>query len=430
MSNKLYTLRPVITQPQDEFGKLLSKVLSPARPLQSEEYLKGREQQLADIKKAVYQPGRHVLIHGLRGVGKSSLAQTAAYSLSRQADPIVIGCDRRSSFGRVIREVFEEAENSNPKVRQKIKESGASFSRLGIGLNTKVTTTETAPSDAGSVNEAVRFMQYLCQAYAEEPVVVIDEFDQIVDKVEQEHFTNFIKQVSDKHVPARFIFCGIGESADAIMKAHGSADRYFHTVELGQLPYEARYDIVTSSADTLGIVIDDETVMRIARISDGFPHYVHIVSEKLYWRVYEAENSGVVTPELFEGAMGDASMAMDMKLRGPYEKATQKYNNDYEGVLWAVADGHELQRRSTDIYGSYIRIMSERKDEALDRTKFNARINALKRTTHGKILTGNRQGWYEFSEKMIRGYVRLRAEQAGVLLDADLPKVPRRSSSI
>lgn len=218
-------------------------------------------------------------------------------------------------------------------------------------------------------------------------------------------------------------------SIDAIMAAHESADRYFHTVALQRLPWEARFEIVTVAADALGIEIDDDTIIRIARISDGFPHYVHFISEKLFWRVYRADNGGRVTHELFQRAMADASSAMEMKLRGPYELATQKYNNDYETVLWATADGHELRRRSTDIFDSYERIMLGRSEGALNRAQFNQRMNSLKQPSHGSILTATRQGWYEFSEKVIRGYVRLRAEQAAVVLETDHPAAPRRVNS-
>jgi len=97
--------------------------------------------------------------------------------------------------------------------------------------------------------------------------------------------------------------------------------------------------------------------------------------------------------------MSDAAAAMEMRLNGPYEKATQKYSNDYECVLWAAADGHELQRRSTAIFECYQRIMRDRTEDALDRARFNQRINALKQPSHASILTGTRQGWYEFTEK-------------------------------
>lgn len=427
MTKQIRGLRAVLAPSEHDFGIALGKVLSPSQPLHSEEFLRGREQQLAGIKRALYQSGRHVLIHGLRGVGKSSLAQTAAYSLSSGMDPIIIGCDGKSTFKSVVREIYNEAANANPAVEKRIKEVSGGFARLGLSLGGKVTTHEGPANEPGSVNEAVRLVQFLCETFDASPVIVIDEFDQVRDKGEQESFANFIKQVSDRHVPARFIFCGIGESVDAIMEAHGSADRYFHTVGLGQLPWEARFEIVIGAAERLGIETEGNTVVRIARISDGFPHYVHFVSEKLFWRVYEANNEGRVTPELFEMAMTDAAAEMDMKLKGPYETATQKYNNDYEAVLWAAADGHELRRRSTDIYESYQRIMRDRPQEALDRDRFNQRINSLKQPSHASILTGTRQGWYEFTEKMIRGYVRLRAEQEGVLLEVDHPALKSRA---
>ena len=215
---------------------------------------------------------------------------------------------------------------------------------------------EGRPNDPGSVNEAVRLIKFLTDGLNFRVCVVVDEFDLVTKRDDQVTFTNFLKQISDQHVPAVFIVCGIGESVEAVMDAHGSADRYFHTVGLGQLPWEARFEIVEKSADALGIEVDRDTIIRIGRICDGFPHYVHLIAEKLYWKVFEASNGGVVTPTLFDEAMRDAADAMDMKLRKPYEVATQKYQNDYESVLWAAADGHELRRRSSDIFSSYERI--------------------------------------------------------------------------
>lgn len=273
-----------------------------------------------------------------------------------------------------------------------------------------------------SVNDAVRVVQFITERLSGKPVFVIDEFDLVCSADVQRDFAHLVKQVSDKGVDVCFIFCGIAESADALMAAHGSADRYFHAVDLGKLPWEARFEIVTSAADSLGIEVDDSTVVRIAMICDGFPYYIHFISEKLFWQVYDAKNSGVVTPELFDKAMELAAGAMDMKLRGPYEKATQKYNDTYSSILFSVADGHELKKRSSAVFDTYIEIMKQLSLEPLSRDQFNARMNRLKGEAHGQILSGTRQGWYEFTEKMIRGFVRLKAEQAGVFLQPDHPK--------
>jgi hypothetical protein len=108
-------------------------------------------------------------------------------------------------------------------------------------------------------------------------------------------------------------------------------------------------------------------------------------------------------------------------------KATKKYSDDYEEVLWAVADDKELSRRSTDIFNSYLRIMRHREGRAaISREKFNQRMNALKRPAHGSILKATRAGWYGFPENILRGYVRLRAEQKEVELEVDHQLLKRR----
>ncbi|MFT3974628.1 MAG: ATP-binding protein [Amaricoccus sp.] len=422
------TRRAVMVSSHDQFGELLAQVLSPSRPLQSEELLRGRQHQMADLRKAFYQPGRHVLIHGLRGVGKTSLAQTAAFSLASHSDPILVGCEEGSTLFSVIREIFEFSEQRNPKIRERVREISGGFSRFGVNAAGTVQQTEGPVAEPGSTNDAVRLASHLCDIYDRDPIIVIDEFDLIKDESEQKRFVGFVKQISDRHIPIKFIFCGIGESPESIMAAHASAGRIFHTVGLGQLPWEAREEILGEAADRVGITVDRSTSLRIARISDGFPHYVHFLAEKLFWRVFEdREANGVAGHFHFQNAMNDASEAMDIELKGPYQKAIQKYNDDYEGVLWAVADGHELVRRSTDVFENYERIMRSIDREPLDRKKFNQRINSLKSPAHASILKGSRSGWYEFTEKMIWGYVRLRAERAGVSLDRDHPAAQSKS---
>lgn len=411
---------------EEEFGHLLASVLSPSRPLQSEEFLRGRGEQLSSIKRALYQPGRHALIHGLRGVGKSSLAQTAAYSISRGTEPIIIACEASSTFKRIVRDVFKEAEGKDPRLVEEVKRKSGGITLPWLKAEGSSEVRRAAEPDPQSLNDAVRLLSCIPRDQSTVSVVVIDEFDLIDDRGEQVQFTNFLKQISDRSINIKFIVCGIGESPARFMEAHGSADRYFHTVGLDRLAWEARFEIVRHAAEALDISVDEDTVIRIARISDGFPYYVHFISEKLFWRLYSVDPPPASTNQLFEAAMRDASNDMDMKLRGPYETATRKYRDDYESILWAAADGHELIRRSTDIFGSYVRIMGQRQENPLDRTKFNQRMNNLKQDNHARILSGTRQGWYEFTEKMVRGYVRLRAEQRGVELEVDHPAVQRR----
>ncbi len=210
MPNQFGHSRPIVTHSEHDFGVLLGKVLSPSQPLQSEEYLRGRTNQLTGIKQALHSPGRHVLIHGFRGVGKSSLAQTAAYAISRGGDPIIVACDSKSTFASVIYDIVNEASNKHPFVAKKLKETRVGVSAFVFNADYKETNQDAAsPGPPSSVNEAVRYIQAICDVNHFKPVIVIDEFDQLKDKDEQTYFTNFIKQISDKHVSAKFVFLGL-----------------------------------------------------------------------------------------------------------------------------------------------------------------------------------------------------------------------------
>ena len=177
-------------------------------------------------------------------------------------------------------------------------------------------------------------------------------------------------------------------------------------------------------------------------ISDGFPHYVHLITEKVLWKTFQdPEPITTSKPQHYTRGINEAVLDIEPHLKATYEKATLKYKSDYETVLWAVADHHELKRRSTDIYNSYTPIMRSLKEDALTslgllnanplwRDTFNQRMNSLKRVNHASILRANRQGWYEFSEAVVRGYVRLRAEARGVELGNEHPLDARNPDAL
>jgi len=236
--DKLQGLRTVLHPDQQVFGRALSRVLSPSQPLQSEEFLKGRAEQLHGIEKALFAPGRHVLIHGLRGVGKSSLAQTAAFKISRVNDPIIVSCDSGSTFNSIIKDIFNEAIGRDPRIVEETQKKAGAFGFSFWGLTTSSTrATEVKEKDVEepiSVNDAIRLIHFLSQTMGGKPVFVVDEFDLVTETTVQRDFANLVKQASDKRIDVCFIFCGIAESAEALMAAHGSADRYFHAVDLGK----------------------------------------------------------------------------------------------------------------------------------------------------------------------------------------------------
>ncbi len=86
------------------FEQTLRRTLSPTTPIRAPSQLRGREKLLEDIRRSLVQPGRHIFIHGDRGVGKTSLAQTVALEQQSSERMLVfLGCDNASTFYRTLR---------------------------------------------------------------------------------------------------------------------------------------------------------------------------------------------------------------------------------------------------------------------------------------------------------------------------------------
>jgi hypothetical protein len=273
-----------------------------------------------------------------------------------------------------------------------------------------------------SINEALVVIESLARSHDTAPVVIIDEFDQITDVAARRSVANFIKGVTDQEIPIRFIICGIGDSLDAMIGEHLSTGRLLAPMKLEAITVDARLKIVANAAESLGIEVDYETLMRIALISDGFPYYVHLIGEHLFWQAFDAEEDvTVTTPQQFDRALSAASEMAESNLKTAYSKATLKYKDDYAEILWAVADDSMLQRQLTEIYEtSYLRIMDVRKKKPLaKKPTFSNRLSALAGPAHGSVLEAAGNGWYQFRENRLLGYVRLVAERSGVKLDSE-----------
>jgi MoxR-like ATPase len=89
--------------------EIVTTNLTPARAISSPEHLKGRERALKQIERAFNSPGKHVFIFSDRGVGKTSLAQTAAFvQQSSSAEPIVLACGG-APFLSTVRDAVKRA---------------------------------------------------------------------------------------------------------------------------------------------------------------------------------------------------------------------------------------------------------------------------------------------------------------------------------
>lgn len=408
---------------EEAFRDVLRRHFTPGRAISSTEYLRGRETKLRQIDRAFNSDGKHIFIHGDRGVGKTSLARTAAFIHgSSEVAPPTIECEKTVTAYQLLRDIALCCVPGRDVAGQvSVKKTLKAGFPLLSGEITEDIKRGVIP-DFKSVNEALSVIGYLASLTSKTPVIVIDEFDVIEDETTRHTFASFIKHVSDQEVGIRFIVCGIGDSLDEMIGAHQSTGRYLMPVPLERLPHDARWEILSSAASELRVAIDENSLIRTGQVSDGFPYYVHLIGEKLFWALQDDENDvDRTSPEHFETALKEASIEAEPSLKSAYERATQKYTNDYQQVLWAVADHSTMRRQVKDIYDSYKRLMQRHyaDKEPMDLTKFYNRMNALKSERHGSIIRTTGAGWFEFRENRLRGYVRLMAQRNSVELEPE-----------
>jgi len=424
-----------------DFGREIEKFFRPQNPVEHASLLQGRKPQLQKIHETIAATGRSGFIWGDRGVGKTSLAVASAHeNLPAAVQPVRVGCDGRSHMLNLMSAVVSDLLGKDPL------SGGANYkATMTLGPLNVESSSSRQTWELENVNDAVRVLQAAVDQWRENfrgynPIVIIDEFDQLPVE-ERRYFGDLIKQIGDRAVRLTLLFCGVSESFDDLLGGHESAFRYVEPIHLERLYLDDAMRILHAGATGLGVAIHDDHALRAAQISDGFPHFVHLLGSAMLWQWYNDKSaSSKVESDHFEAGILRAVSSTEKKLEDLYHAATRKYTGGWDYLLWATADHHQLIEPSNNIWLSYCRIIreaevlrqskpelglpeivspNEKRQDPYDRARFNSKMYHLKDKGHGYVLKATRAGWYQFRVPMLRGYCRLLAQRYGIRLGGE-----------
>lgn len=412
---------------ESEFSNVLGQYLTPSSSIKTPERLLGRQKQLRQIQRALSSEGRQAIVHGDRGVGKTSLALTAAYLINNSSSgPIYVPCGEQDGFAEIILAIAERSVPAERTFEPTITGGGANLNILGIGggyqNQSKGKLEFRKPVN---INQALEIVRYISSTSEGIRVVVIDEMERMTNVEERKKFAEFIKNVSEIGGNTKFIFCGIGSTVEELIGAHPSSGRVLESIPLPRLHHDELWEIIETIAAKVGVTIEREMLIRIGQLSDGFPHYVHLVGESVLWSAFDDKESVTkIGKGHFKNGISDALLRAESTLKQQYEKATMKsrLTEDYEESLWALADTTSDKRQVKEIFdSSYKRIVSSRPNKKiLSKEELNQRFLTLRKESHGNVVVGFGSGWFGFRENILRGYIRLKAEDSGVRLGRNI----------
>jgi Cdc6-like AAA superfamily ATPase len=373
-------------------------IFRPSTPIDSEKLFCGRTVQVRDVVDAINQPGRHAILYGEAGVGKTSLGnilQTKLRSINEV--PIftaLVTCDSSDTFSSIWNKAFEALDVE------------------GYGLSEVEETDDGEPvilvteSPQITPNEVRKVLN----EYGKNGIlyVIIDEFDKISDDQCRKMFADTVKLLSDRAVPATVIMIGVSDDVTGLIKDHGSIQRCLAQVHMPRMRREELEEIVRNGMRSVGMTVDDTVLLEISGLSKGLPNYAHMLA--LYAGRHSLDRQSLkVASEDLEYAVSDSIRQAQESIRTNYYKATNsvKRGTLFEDVLLACS------MAECDEFGWFqpaniCEPLHKVTGEDLTTDRFAVHLKAFCEDARGPVLvrSGGDYRWkYRFKDPMMQPFV-------------------------
>ncbi|CAN7616110.1 ATP-binding protein [Caballeronia sp. LjRoot34] len=309
----------------------VSKVFTPTAPVDGKALFAGRHDQLRQVIDAVNQKGQHAIIFGERGVGKTSLVNVLAEFLpmmgARPAITPRVNCDSSDTFESVFEKAFREI-------------SLVQQTQRTIGF----TSPQNPPQqiDGRSLvdgkftpDNVRRALSIISTIYI--PIIILDEFDRLSDTVKHS-VADTVKTLSDHGVDATIIMVGVADTVSELIREHASVERAMVQVPMPRMSVGEIAEIITKGNHRLNLTVSEAADKTIRMLSQGLPHYTHLVCLYAARKTIEAGESevGVMAVEqAIDQAVGNAQQS----IQSAYHLATMSPRKDnlFADVLLACA---------------------------------------------------------------------------------------------
>jgi Cdc6-like AAA superfamily ATPase len=386
----------------DELYIEAGKVFTPASPVSEESLFAGRSEQLHLILDAVNQRGQHAIVFGERGVGKTSLSFIIATKLRKPGADLLsprVNCDSADNFTTLWRKVFSEIDL--------IKERPAMGFQYSI-FQESTKAGEVLPNPCGP-DDIRRLLTIVSDSAM--VIVVFDEFDRISDEKTKRAMADTIKVLSDNGVPATLVIVGVADSVSGLIAEHQSIERALVQVVMPRMSQVELRQIIEKGLGRLGMAADDDANHAVAVLSQGLPHYTHLIGLHACRAAIDCR-SLQVTADQVDFAVRKAVGAAQHSVKSAYLKATASNQSDniYSQVLLACA------LAKTDPLGCFkagdVREpLSSITRRVYDIPGYNDHLNQFCGSARGKILSKTGEKWkyrYRFTNPLMQPFVIMR----------------------
>lgn len=388
------------------------KVFTPRTPVSVHELFAGRWDQLTTVADSVLQTGLHVLIYGERGVGKTSLANVLK--------PVLHIFDKSDSTQQITeRLVVKVNANTTDTFSSLFKKAFGEISwvdnepKIGFAPSVNVVTQnliETFKLPAFLTIDDVR--RVLMQLPGS--VFIFDEFDRVA-KEETSSFTDLIKVLTDYSVPGTVILVGVSDTVGGLIEDHGSIGRALIQIQLPRMTEKELEDILDKGEKNLSIKFEKIAKKRIVHLSQGLPHYTHLVGLHSVRIACDKLSREISVENVNDGFLKAVNQA-EQSVRDQYSTATLSAHKEalYEPVLLACAIVASKTGDSSGYFqaSSVTAPLSKILDRSVEISTFNRHINEFCENKRGPVFerSGQPRGYrFRFRNPLLVPYVYMKS---------------------
>jgi len=412
--------------PQIDFSRLAIEAgtaFSPTAPIDEHALFAGREHEIRKVIDVINQKGQHAIIYGERGVGKTSLVSVISAFLSYPQQLAIIAprvnCEAQDTFDSVWHKVFEQIELQRNRPLP-------GFEGMVMADVLQASSLIPVRGDRGITAEDVRRVLTVLARDAI-PVLMVDEFDRLQD-LPRRAFADAIKTLSDHAVGATVVVVGVADSVEQLIEEHESIERALVQIHMPRMSPAEIQQIISKGLDRLGMTIRSSAMRRIVLLSQGLPHYTHLVG--LHAARYALDHKSLVIDDAtVDGAITKAIDGTQQSIRTLYQKATSSPRKDnlFGSVLLAcaLAENDEMGFFAAQDVREPMQKITGKPYEI---PSFSQHLNDFCETKKGRILlrTGTKRKFrFRFRDPLMQPFVIMRGLRDGQLSADALDRLDR-----
>lgn len=379
-------------------------MFTPSTPIGVAELFSGRKKEIAQLFEAIAERGRHAMVYGERGVGKTSLSQVVPLMLPTRVSRIHHlrkAADPKDNFDSIWRKIFRD---------MRVEPEGALEQATYVADSYQ--GREITPDDV--VRELRNF------GPNEVPIIVIDEFNEVADSSTPRLMANAIKALSDEGINATIIIVGVADDVNELIAGHESISRCCEEVLMPRMGKDELRDVVESRISRLGMHIETPAKWKIVNLSAGLPTFVHGLGKYSCYAAIDRRRMTISEADV-DSAIDTVLDSSKQSLKQAFEKAikSNQPTAKFKEVLIACA------LAKTDDTGFFTQTavrgpLSQMLGREAEISHLRPQLHELIEERRGCVIERvgeDRTFRYRFADPAMQPYVIMAGIRAGMLPD-------------